>query len=43
MKFAPGVLAAGFVVFLFANMFVGLVLLLIGAVVFVIEKVKESE
>lgn len=43
MKLAPGMLLAGFLVFLFASVFVGLILLLIGGVVFVVEKVKESE
>ena len=43
MKFAPGVLATGVGVFVLMNMLIGLVILLAGMVVFVVEKVKETE
>jgi hypothetical protein len=43
VKYAPGVLAAGVVVFVVMNMMIGAVLLLLGGVVFVVEKVKDSE
>jgi len=43
VKYAPGVLATGVGVFVLMNMLIGAVILLVGMVVFVVEKVKESE
>jgi hypothetical protein len=43
VKYAPGILVSAAVVFIGLNMMVGLVLGLVGLVVFVVEKVKETE